>query len=112
MQVTVLIVFAAGMLATRLAPRHELDRSIHAGLLATAASSVTILFVSLFSPTFLPFLCAMSVFLLGMGIVSPLVHCPGALSVRRERRCGLGTARFLADDKRRRRCLAGRHGVA
>src|ERR1700688_212626 len=30
------------------------------------------LLVSLFTPTFLPFLAAMSVFLLGMGIVNPL----------------------------------------
>ncbi|WFU18446.1 multidrug effflux MFS transporter [Bradyrhizobium sp. CB3481] len=69
---TVLIVFAAGMLATKLAARHGLKRSIHAGLWATAAGSLGILLVSLFSPTFLPYLCAMSMFLLGMGIVSPL----------------------------------------
>jgi DHA1 family bicyclomycin/chloramphenicol resistance-like MFS transporter len=69
---TVLIVFAAGMLATRLAPRYGLDRPIRAGLSATAAGSIAILLVSLFSPTFLPFLGAMSVFLLGMGIVTPL----------------------------------------
>jgi DHA1 family bicyclomycin/chloramphenicol resistance-like MFS transporter len=69
---TVMIVFAAGMLATRLAPRFGLDRSIHGGLLAAATGSIAILLVSLFSPTFLPFLAAMSVFLLGMGIVNPL----------------------------------------
>ncbi len=69
---TVMIVFAAGMLATRLAPRFGLDRSIRGGLLAAAAGSIAILLVSLFSPTFLPFLAAMSVFLLGMGIVNPL----------------------------------------
>ncbi len=33
---------------------------------------VAMLFVSLFTPSFLPFLAAMSVFLLGMGIVNPL----------------------------------------
>jgi DHA1 family bicyclomycin/chloramphenicol resistance-like MFS transporter len=69
---TVLIVFAAGMLATKLAPRYGLDRSIQGGLLAAAIGSVAILLVSLYSPSFLPFLAAMSVFLLGMGIVSPL----------------------------------------
>ena len=67
-----MIVFAAGMLATKLAPRFGLDRSIQGGLLAAAAGSLAILLVSLFTPTFLPFLAAMSVFLLGMGIVNPL----------------------------------------
>ena len=69
---TVMIVFAAGMLATRLAPRFGLDRSIRGGLVAAAAGSIAILLVALFSPGFLPFLAAMSVFLLGMGIVNPL----------------------------------------
>jgi MFS transporter, DHA1 family, multidrug resistance protein len=69
---TVLIVFAAGMMATKFASRYGLERSIRAGLVATATSSVAILLVSLFSPTFLPFLSAMCVFILGMGIVSPL----------------------------------------
>ena len=69
---TVLIVFAAGMLATKLAPRYGLDRSIRGGLFAAATGSIAMLLVSLYSPTFLPFLGAMSVFLLGMGIVNPL----------------------------------------
>src|SRR2546429_981102 len=69
---TVMIVFAAGMLATKLAPRFGLDRSIRGGLVAAAAGSIAILLVSVFHPTFLPFLAAMSVFLLGMGIVNPL----------------------------------------
>jgi DHA1 family bicyclomycin/chloramphenicol resistance-like MFS transporter len=69
---TVLVVFAAGMLATKLAPRFGLDRSIRGGLMAAAAGSIAILLVSLFTPTFLPFLAAMCVFLLGMGIVNPL----------------------------------------
>jgi DHA1 family bicyclomycin/chloramphenicol resistance-like MFS transporter len=69
---TVLVVFAAGMLATRLAPRFGLDRSIQGGLLAAACGSVAILLVSLFTATFLPFLASMCVFLLGMGIVNPL----------------------------------------
>jgi MFS transporter, DHA1 family, multidrug resistance protein len=69
---TVMIVFAAGMLATRLAPRFGLDRSIRGGLLAAAIGSVAMLLVSIYIPTFFPFLAAMSVFLLGMGIVNPL----------------------------------------
>jgi DHA1 family bicyclomycin/chloramphenicol resistance-like MFS transporter len=69
---TVMIVFAAGMLATKLAPRFGLDRSIQGGLLLAAAGSVAILLVSMFDPGFLPFLAGMSVFLLGMGIVNPL----------------------------------------
>lgn len=69
---TVFIVFAAGMLATRLAPRYGPDGPIRAGLCATAASSLAILLISMVNPTFLPFLGAMSIFLLGMGIVNPL----------------------------------------
>jgi DHA1 family bicyclomycin/chloramphenicol resistance-like MFS transporter len=69
---TVMIVFAAGMLATKLAPRYGLDRSIRGGLWAAAAGGIAILLISLYSPSFLPFLGAMCVFLLGMGIVNPL----------------------------------------
>ena len=69
---TVLFVFGAGMLATRLAPRFGLDRAVQFGLLLAAAGSIAILLVSIFNPIFLPFLCAMSVFVLGMGIVNPL----------------------------------------
>ena len=69
---TVMIVFAAGMLATRLAPRFGLDRSIRGGLVAAAAGGIAILLVASFNATFLPFLGAMCVFLLGMGIVNPL----------------------------------------
>src|SRR3984885_2787866 len=69
---TVLVVFTAGMLATKLAPRFGLDRSIQGGLLLAAAGSLAILLVSMTSPTFLSFLGGMSVFLLGMGIVNPL----------------------------------------
>ena len=69
---TVMIVFAAGMLATKLAPRFGLDRAIQIGLLLAATGSIGILAVSVLAPSFLPFLGAMSVFLLGMGIVNPL----------------------------------------
>jgi DHA1 family bicyclomycin/chloramphenicol resistance-like MFS transporter len=69
---TVLVVFAAGMLATKLAPRFGLDRSISGGLLVAATGGIGVLAVSLLHPTFLPFLGATAVFLLGMGIVNPL----------------------------------------
>ena len=69
---TVVIVFAAGMLATRLAPRFGLDRSIKGGLWVAAIGSVAILLVSIFSPTFFSFLAGTAVFLLGIGIVNPL----------------------------------------
>ena len=69
---TVMIVFAAGMLATKLGPRFGLDRSIKGGLLTAATGSIAILLVSILHPSFLPFLAAMCVFLLGMGIVNPL----------------------------------------
>jgi DHA1 family bicyclomycin/chloramphenicol resistance-like MFS transporter len=69
---TVMVVFAAGILATRLAPRLGLNRSIRGGLAAAAVGSIAILLVSSFHATFLPFLAAMCLFLLGMGIVNPL----------------------------------------
>ena len=69
---TVLVVFAAGMLATKLAPRFGLDRSIGDGLLVAATGGIGVLLVSFLHPTFLPFLAATAVFLLGMGIVNPL----------------------------------------
>mgnify|MGYP003693811533 CR=1 FL=1 len=103
---TVLIVFAAGMLATKLAPRYGLDRSIRGGLLAAATGSIAMLLVSLYSPSFLPFLGAMSVFLLGMGIVNPLGHGAGAVPVRRESGRGVRAGRLLADDDGRDRRLA------
>jgi MFS transporter, DHA1 family, multidrug resistance protein len=69
---TVLVVFAAGMLATQLASRLGLDRSIRLGLFAATAGGIAILTISVIKPTFLPFLGSVCVFLLGMGIVNPL----------------------------------------
>jgi DHA1 family bicyclomycin/chloramphenicol resistance-like MFS transporter len=69
---TVLIVFGAGMLATRLAPRLGLDRAIRIGLLMAATGSIALLLLAQFDGRFLPFLAAISVFLLGMGLVNPL----------------------------------------
>ncbi len=69
---TVMFVFGAGMLATRLAPRFGLDRAVQFGLCIASTGSIAMLAVSLFNPTFLPFLGAMSLFVFGMGIVNPL----------------------------------------
>ena len=69
---TVLFVFGAGMLATRLTSRFGLDRAVQFGLTLAATGSIAALLVSVFNPTFLPFLCAISVFVLGMGIINPL----------------------------------------
>jgi DHA1 family bicyclomycin/chloramphenicol resistance-like MFS transporter len=69
---TVLFVFAAGMLATRLAPRFGLDRTAQLGLALAATGGIAALLGAIFNPSFLPFLGAMSVFVLGMGMVNPL----------------------------------------
>jgi DHA1 family bicyclomycin/chloramphenicol resistance-like MFS transporter len=69
---TVLIVFSAGMLATRLTSRLGLDRSIQLGLIAAAAGGIAVLTVSIIKPAFPPFLVTICIFLLGMGIVGPL----------------------------------------
>jgi MFS transporter, DHA1 family, multidrug resistance protein len=69
---TVMIVFAAGMLATQLGRRLGLDRAIQGGLLTVTASSIALLLVASLTPTFFPFLATLSLFLLGMGIVIPL----------------------------------------
>jgi len=69
---TVMVVFTAGMLATRLAPRLGLDRSIQIGLALATIGSLALLLVATLDGRFLPFLGATCVFLLGMGIVNPL----------------------------------------
>ena len=69
---TVLFVFPAGMLATRLAPRFGLDRTAQLGLALAATGGIAALLGSIFNPSFLPFLGAISVFVLGMGMVNPL----------------------------------------
>ncbi len=109
---TVLIVFAAGMLATRLAPRYGLDRSIRGGLLAAATGSVAMLLVSLYSPTFLSYLGAISVFLLGMGIVNPLGTAQALSPFGDKGGRGIRPRRLLADDDGRDRRLARRHDLA
>jgi DHA1 family bicyclomycin/chloramphenicol resistance-like MFS transporter len=69
---TVLFVFGAGVLARRLASRFGLDRAIQFGLMLAAAGSIAVLLAARFDANFLPFLCAISVFVLGMGVVNPL----------------------------------------
>lgn len=69
---TVLVVFSAGILATKLTPRLGLDRSIQLGLALAGLGSVIVLLVALFDGRFLPFLAGICVFLLGMGMVNPL----------------------------------------
>ena len=103
---TVLIVFAAGMLATRLAPRYGLDRSIQGGLLASATGSIAMLLVALYSPTLLSYLGALSVFLLGMGIVNPLGTAQALSPFGDESGRGVRAGRLLADDDGRHRRLA------
>jgi len=69
---TVVIVFAAGMVATRLAPRFGLDTPVQAGLVLAVIGSGAMLLVAASHGGFLPFLGSISVFLLGMGVVNPL----------------------------------------
>jgi DHA1 family bicyclomycin/chloramphenicol resistance-like MFS transporter len=69
---TVLVVFSAGMLATRLVKRLGLDRSIQIGFALALVGGLAVLLVALFDGHFLPFLAAICVFLLGMGMVNPL----------------------------------------
>ena len=83
---TVLIVFAAGMLATRLAPRYGLDRSIRGGLFAAATGSIAMLLVSLYSPTFLPYLGALERVPARHGHRQSVGDGAGTLPVRRRKR--------------------------
>ncbi|MET0723619.1 MAG: multidrug effflux MFS transporter [Tardiphaga sp.] len=69
---TVMIVFASGMLAARLAPRIGLDRAIRIGLLLACLGSIAVLAVAWFDGNVVSFVVAVCVFLLGMGIVNPL----------------------------------------
>jgi DHA1 family bicyclomycin/chloramphenicol resistance-like MFS transporter len=69
---TVLVVFSAGMLATKLGPRLGLDRAIQIGFALALLGGVIVLLVALFDGRFLPFLAGICVFLLGMGMVNPL----------------------------------------
>ncbi len=69
---TVLVVFSAGILATKLVPRLGLDRSIQLGIALACIGGGIVLLVALYDGRFMPFLFGSCVFLLGMGMVNPL----------------------------------------
>jgi DHA1 family bicyclomycin/chloramphenicol resistance-like MFS transporter len=69
---TVMIVFSAGIIATRIVPHLGLDRSICLGLALACVGGGMVLLFAVFDPRFLPFLGGACVFLLGMGMVNPL----------------------------------------
>ena len=69
----VFVVFAAGMLATRLSARLGLYRATMVGLAITVIGGATLLLAGLVAKgSFLPFITATAIFLLGLGIASPL----------------------------------------
>jgi DHA1 family bicyclomycin/chloramphenicol resistance-like MFS transporter len=69
----VFLVFAAGMLAPRLSARLGLYRATLVGLGAALVGGVTLLLAVLVArDALLPFLVTVSIFLLGLGIASPL----------------------------------------
>jgi MFS transporter, DHA1 family, multidrug resistance protein len=69
---TVFVVFAAGLIANRMRERIGPELSIQIALVLCAIGSIAVLVAALVNGTFLPFLGASLVFLLGMGIVNPL----------------------------------------
>lgn len=68
---TVLIVFAAGLLAPRLARRHGDRTTGLAGLIIFAAGSLAMIAVAS-QPTYATFTAALSIVLFGMGLINPL----------------------------------------
>ncbi len=68
---TVLIVFAAGLLAPRLARRHGSHEVGLFGLIVFAGGSLVMIAVA-WQPTFLTFTAAISIVLFGMGLINPL----------------------------------------
>jgi MFS transporter, DHA1 family, multidrug resistance protein len=69
---TVMIVFGAGIIATKIVPRLGLDRSIRLGLALACLGGGMLLLFALLDRRFPSFLASTCVFLLGMGIVNPL----------------------------------------
>ncbi|MCK1314506.1 multidrug effflux MFS transporter [Bradyrhizobium sp. 23] len=69
---TVMIVFSAGIIATKIVPHLGRDRSICIGLALACVGGGMVLLFALFDGRFLPFLVGACVFLLGMGMVNPL----------------------------------------
>jgi DHA1 family bicyclomycin/chloramphenicol resistance-like MFS transporter len=69
----VFVVFAAGMLATRLSARLGLYRATVVGLAISVTGGATLLLAGLVAKgSFLPFITATAIFLLGLGVASPL----------------------------------------
>jgi DHA1 family bicyclomycin/chloramphenicol resistance-like MFS transporter len=68
---TVLIVFAAGLLASRLARRHGDRTTGLAGLIVFAAGALAMVAVAS-QPSYLTFTGALSIVLCGMGLINPL----------------------------------------
>jgi len=69
----VFVVFAAGMLATRLSARLGLYRATVVGLAITVIGGATLLLAGLVAKgSFLSFITATAIFLLGLGIATPL----------------------------------------
>ena len=69
---TVLVVFAAGLIGNRMRERIGLEQSMQIALMLCGAGSIAVLSAAVVHGSFLPFLGATLVFLLGMGIVNPL----------------------------------------
>ena len=70
----VVLVFGAGILAPKLSARFGLHRATRIGLVTASAGGVALLLAVLLARNSLPpFLAAASVFLFGLGIVSPLL---------------------------------------
>ncbi len=69
---TVMIVFSAGIIATKIVSRVGLDRSICVGLVLACVGGGMVLLFATTDGRFLPFLAGICVFLLGMGMVNPL----------------------------------------
>jgi DHA1 family bicyclomycin/chloramphenicol resistance-like MFS transporter len=69
----VLLVFGAGIMAPRLSLWLGIYRATLVGLGCTAIGGIALLIAVLFARnTFLPFLCAAAIFVIGVGIASPL----------------------------------------
>ena len=95
---TVMIVFASGMLATRLAPRYGLDRSIRGGLCGRRHRQHRDAAGRAVQPG-LPAVSRRDERVPARhGRRQPLGDGAGALPVRRESRCGICAGRLLADD--------------
>jgi MFS transporter, DHA1 family, multidrug resistance protein len=69
---TVMIVFSAGIIATKIVPRLGLDLSICLGLALACVGGGMLLLFALIDGRFVPFLAGACIFLLGMGMVNPL----------------------------------------